>query len=268
MTAHEGDQVALITGAARGIGAATARRLAAQGWRLVLVDRCADDPSLAYPLARPGDLEATVDACGGPDQAIGIIGDVRDQVVLDQAVAAARDHFGGLDAALAVAGCIAGGRAAWDVDDDEWDTLIDVNLKGSWRLARAAVPQLLARPAPRQGRFITVASAGGAIGLPLLSAYCAAKHGVIGLTRSLAAELGPQGITANAVSPGSTITAMLDASAAVYGLDGTSEFADHHLLPRLLEPDEPAALLAWLCGRDSAGITGAVLPIDAGMTAR
>jgi NAD(P)-dependent dehydrogenase (short-subunit alcohol dehydrogenase family) len=114
---------------------------------------------------------------------------------------------------------------------------------------------------------VAVASAGGLVGLPLLGAYCAAKAGVIGFVRSLAAELGPHGITANAVAPGSTTTAMLDASAAVYGLDGTAEFATHHLLPRLLDPDEPAAMLAWLCSADAGGITGAVIPVDAGMTA-
>jgi SDR family mycofactocin-dependent oxidoreductase len=260
--------VAVITGAARGIGAATARRLAEEGWRLVLVDRAADDPTLDYSLSTPAELEAVVAACGGPDQAVGVIADVRDQAGLDGAVRTAVDHFGGLDAALAVAGCIAGGPEAWETSDAVWSTLVGVNLEGAWRLAHAAIPALLARPEPRQGRFVAVASAGGMVGLPRLAAYCAAKHGVIGLVRSLAAELGPYGITANAVSPGSTRTAMLGASAAVYDLPGPEEFAIHHLLPRLLAPDEPAALLAWLCGTDSSGITGAVLPVDAGMTAR
>jgi NAD(P)-dependent dehydrogenase (short-subunit alcohol dehydrogenase family) len=102
--------------------------------------------------------------------------------------------------------------------------------------------------------------------LPLLAAYTAAKHGVEGLVRSLAAELAPHGITANVVAPGSTTTAMLEASAAVYGLDDVTEFASHQL-GRLVEPDEVAAVLAWLCGPDSAAITGAVVPVDAGMTA-
>jgi SDR family mycofactocin-dependent oxidoreductase len=249
------------------MGAATARRLAAAGWRLVLVDLGHDDPYLAYRLGTPEDLRSTVDACGGPGQAVGIQADVRDQAALDAAAATARDRFGGLDATLAVAGAIAGGSEAWEVTDDQWATMIGINLEGVWRLARAVVPVLLERPEPRHGRFVAVASTGGTLGLPLLSAYCAAKHGVIGFVRALAAELARSGITANAVAPGSTTTAMLDASAAVYGLGGTAEFATHHLLPRLLDPDEPAALLAWLCGPDSSGITGAVLPVDAGMTA-
>lgn len=127
---------------------------------------------------------------------------------------------------------------------------------------------MLQRPEPRHGRFVAVASAGGTVGIYMLAAYSAAKHGVVGLVRSLAAELGPHGITANAVAPGSTSTAMLEASAAIYGLDRPERFAEQHLLPRLVEPDEPAALLAWLCGPESSGITGAVLPVDAGMTAR
>ena len=260
--------VALLTGAARGIGAATARRLAKDDWQLVLVDVCADDPALDYALARPADLDATVAACGGPGQAVGVVADVRDQAALDKAVALAADRFGGLDAAVAVAGAIAGGAPAWETTDEEWAALLSINLEGVWRLARAAVPALLARPEPRQGRFVAVASSAAAVGLPLLSTYSAAKHGVVGLVRSLAAELGPHGITANAVLPGSTDTAMLAASAAVYELEGTDSFAVHHMLPRLLAPDEPAALVAWLCGPDSSGMTGAVLPVDAGMTAR
>jgi SDR family mycofactocin-dependent oxidoreductase len=261
------EPVAVITGAARGIGAATARRLAHQGWRLVLVDRCADDPVLGYPLGERAELDAVCVDCGGHDRAVAVVGDVRDQAALDGAVAVAVGRFGGLDAALAVAGGIAGGQPSWATDEAVWSTLLAVNLEGVWRLAKAAVPALLQRPRPRHGRFVAVSSAGGTLGLPLLSAYSAAKHGVVGLIKSLAAELGPEGITANAVAPGSTSTAMLDASATIYGLSGTAEFARHHPLERLIEPDEVAALLAWVCGPDSGAITGAVIPVDAGMTA-
>lgn len=260
--------VAVVTGAARGIGAATARRLAADGWALVLVDRCADDPNLDYALATEADLAATIVDCGGAGRAIAAIGDVRDQTFLDGAVALAVEQFGGLDAAVAAAGCIAGGRPTWETDDETWSTMMGVNVEGVWRLARAVVPALRARPEPRRGRFVAISSMGGSVGLPLLSAYVAAKHAVNGLVRSLAAELGRDGITVNAIAPGSTTTAMLRASADVYGLPDVAELSRRHLLDRPLHPDEVAALVAWVCSPSSAGVTGAVLPVDAGATSQ
>jgi SDR family mycofactocin-dependent oxidoreductase len=254
-----------VTGAARGIGAEVALSLAKTGWQLVLVDSCADDAAVGYGLATQAELEASVASCG--PQAVGHIADVRDQDGLAVAVALATERFGGLDAAVAVAGMIGGGRPAWETSDEVWSAMVDVNLAGVWRLARAAVPAMLQRPKPRQGRFVAVASAGAIVGLPLLSAYVAAKHGVVGLTRSLAAELGPEGITANVVAPGSTRTAALTGSAAIYGLDSPEEFSVHHLEPRLLDPGEVASAVVWLCSLGASGVTGAVLPVDAGMTA-
>lgn len=261
-------KVAVVTGAARGIGAATAQALAADGWSLVLVDRCSDDEALTYPLATQAELESVVAACGGADgRAVAVVGDVRDQAALDSAVALAADRFGGLDAAIAAAGCIAGGWPTWETPEAAWEAMLGVNLQGVWRLATAAVPALLRRPRPRQGRFVAVSSSGGTTGLPSLGAYVAAKHGVNGLVRSLAAELGHEGITANAVAPGSTRTSMLQASAVVYGLPSVEDFSRHHLLGRLVEPAEVASLVAWVCSPRSAAVTGAVLPVDAGMTA-
>ncbi len=255
-----------MTGAARGIGAATARRLATDGWRLVLVDVCADDAALPYPLGTAEELASTVAACGA-DRAVAVVGDVRDQEALDGAVATAVDRFGGLTAAVAAAGAIVGGQPLWDTAEDTWSAMIGIVLEGVWRTARAAVPALLAAPEPRHGRFVAVASAAGTLGLPLLGAYVAAKHGVVGLVRSLAAELGSSGVTANAVAPGSTKTHMLAASAAVYNLADPNELARHHLQQRLIQPDEVAAMVAWLCGPESAAVTGAVLAVDGGMTA-
>jgi len=264
-------RVAVVTGAARGLGAATALALARGGWRLVLVDRCADDPAVPYPLASTADLERAAAACraaaGDPGRVVARAGDVREQGDLDAAVAAAVEGFGGLDAAVAAAGVLAGGSPAWETTDQTWEVALDVDLGGVWRLARAAVPTLLARPAPRQGRFVAVSSTAGVGGLPLLAAYSAAKHGVLGLVRSLAADLAGTGVTANAVCPGSMDTAMLAACAELYSVPGPEAFARHHLLGRLLDPAEVAAMTAWLCSTEAAGLTGAAVPVDAGMTA-
>ncbi|MGH9103076.1 MAG: mycofactocin-coupled SDR family oxidoreductase, partial [Acidimicrobiales bacterium] len=187
---------------------------------------------------------------------------------LQRAVELARDRFGGLDAAVAAAGAIGGGSTLWETSDATWAAMVGINLEGVWRLARAAVPALLLREPPRRGRFVAVASAAGLVGMPLLGAYAAAKHGVVGLVRALATELGPEGITANVVCPGSTRGPMLDASAGLYGLGGPDELAHHHVSGELLDPDDVAAVLAWLCSEDARAMTGAVVAADAGLTAR
>lgn len=257
--------VAVVTGAARGIGAATVDGLVAAGWQVVAVDRGADDPALDYALATKADLEAVAGRHG--DAVRAVVGDVRSRTDMQAAVDEAVRHFGTVRAAVATAGVISGGPPLWETGDAQWDALFDVNLNGVRHLAAAVVPALLQDPAPREGRFVAVSSTAGLLGLPRLAAYSASKHAVIGLVRSLAADLAGTGITANAICPGSTHGPMLDASAAVYGLSSTEEFAGHHLLQRLLQPAEPAALITWLCGPASSGVTGAVLPVDAGMTA-
>jgi len=256
---------AVVTGAARGIGAATVDLLVRDGWSVVAVDVCADDPQVPYPLAAQADLDGLAARHG--DAVATLVGDVRSQEDMDTAVVLARDRFGGLDAAVAAAGVVAGGPPVWEADDDQWRALFDVNLTGVRRLARAAVPSLLAAAPPRQGRFVAVASAAGLLGLRRLGAYVASKHAVIGLVRALAADLAGTGVTANAVCPGSTRTPILEASARIYGLDSVEDFDGHQLLERLLEPEEPAALIAWLCGPQASGVTGAVLAADGGMTA-
>ncbi len=257
-------RVALVTGAARGIGAATVRLLAEDGWDVVALDACADEPVLGYPLARLSDLAAVAEGHG--DQVVTVVGDVRRQEDLDGAVALAQNRFGRLDAAVAVAGVQQGGRTLWEMTEEQWRVNFAVNVDGVWRLAVAAVPTLLAAPAPRQGRFVAVSSSAGLLGLRLLSAYGASKHAVIGLVRGLAADLAGTGVTVNAVCPGSTRGAMLDASARIYGLSSAEEFAAQQLVERLLAPEEPAALIAWLCGERSSAITGAALLADGGLT--
>jgi SDR family mycofactocin-dependent oxidoreductase len=264
--ADQVSDVAIVTGAARGIGAATVRRLSRDGWAIVALDRCADDPALGYELATERDLQEMAQGCANPDLVVPVIGDVRDQDATDRAVATAVEKFGRLDAAVAVAGLMVGGPPLWHMSEAAYQLTIDVNLTGVWRLARAAVPALLAQPHPRHGRFVAVASAAAYHGMPRLAAYGAAKAGVAGLVRGLAADLAGSGITANGVAPGPTSTTMLDVTAEIYDFTSVDDFAHNPLHGRLLDPDEIAAPIAWLCSRESSSLTGHVLPTDAGLT--
>lgn len=255
--------VALVTGAARGIGAATVHALVGDGWSVVAVDRCADDPALPYPLGTAADLNEVVAAA--PERIRPVVADVRDVPALGAAVAMAEASWGGLDAAIACAGVIAGGTGQADLPLEQERAVLAVDLEGVLNLARVAVPALLRRPEPRQGRFLAVSSTAATRGLPSLAAYCAAKAGVSGLVRALAAELGGTGVTVNGVSPGSTATVLLAESARLYGLPGPESFAGQQPLGRLLEPAEVAAVLAFLAAPGSAAITGTIVAVDGGL---
>jgi SDR family mycofactocin-dependent oxidoreductase len=261
-------RVALVTGAARGIGAATVRGLAARGWAVLAVDLCADDPALPYLLGSRSELDQVVAGAsaeaGDPAAVRALAADVRDVVAMAAAVKEAERLWGGLDAAVAVAGVIAGGPL-WEMPFEQMEAVLDTNLGGVLALARAAIPALLRRPEPRSGRFLAVASAAATRGMPMLAAYSAAKAGVAGLIRSLGAELGGTGITANAVSPGSTDTAILAETARLYGLSAGQSFAGQQPIGRLLDPEEVAAALVWLAGEESSAMTGAVVAVDGGL---
>jgi SDR family mycofactocin-dependent oxidoreductase len=257
-------RVAIVTGAARGIGAATVDALVNDGYHVIAVDRCRDIPEVPYPLATSAELDGVVARHG--DAVLGLVGDVRSANDMQLAVETATRHFGRLDAVVACAGVIAGGAPIWEISDAAWDAVWSVNVLGTRRLIEAAVPTLIANGHDANGRVVAVASAAGRTGLYHLAAYSAAKHAVVGLIRGTAMDLAQYGITANCVSPGSTRTKLLDASAAVYELAGPEEFAQQQPLGRLIEPVEVAASIAWLCSPSASAITGADVAVDGGMT--
>jgi len=255
--------VALVTGGARGIGAATVERLLDDGWSVAVVDRCRPHPDVGYPMASADEMAAVV-ATGG-ERAWGYEADVADPDEMAGAVAGTVNRFGRLDAVVCAAGVVAGGRPVWEITDGQWAAVLSTDLTGVFVTVRASVPYLVESPA---GRVVAVASAAGTLGLASMAAYSAAKHGVVGLTRALAADLAGTSVTANAVAPGSTDTAALAESARIYGLGSVEDFVSHQTpLGRLIQPVEVAATIAWLCSEDSSAITGAVIPVDGGMTA-
>lgn len=255
--------VAIITGAARGIGAATAIALAEVGHDIVLIDRCGPDPRLGYALATEEELNEIAKRTGGTP----IIGNAADPAVLDRAKAAA-ESLGSIEIAVAAAGVIAGEGPAWELSNDAWQALEETNITAVRRLAAATIPAMLDRPRPRFGRFIAIGSPIAHKATPRLAAYAASKAAVESYVRSLAADLAGTDITANIVLPGSTDTGLLAHSATVYDLDSPERFAEHHLVDRLISPDEVAATITWLCGSGANAITGAAIAVDGGFSAR
>lgn len=260
----ETSRVVLVTGAARGIGSAVVDALCAQGQRVVAVDwvaGVAPDAGVPYPQATPDELAEV--AARWPGQVVPRVADVRDASALRRVVDEATAELGGLDAAVAGAAVVAGGLPAWEESDDVWRLLWEVDVLGVVHTARAVLPHLLRSPA---GRFVAVASAAAHDGLFGLSAYCAAKHAVAGFTRSLAADLVGTTATACAVSPGSTDTAMLAATAALYGVDDVEDLAAGMLVRRVLRPEEVAAVVAHCCSPAGAVHAGSVVRADGGFS--
>ena len=257
--------LAVVTGAARGIGAATSLALAGEGWSLVLVDACDRQPGIEYEMPAPADLDGLAERCRAAGGGAGGVEVLCIDVASADFAPRLADALAGRApvAAVAAAGVIAG-SLAWATDEQAWMTLLDVNLHGVRRLAEATVPRMVEAG---RGRFVAVASAAALRAMPQLAAYSAAKAATVAYVRALAADLAGTGVLATAVCPGSTRGAMLAASATYYDLPSQDEFAGQQLVRRVLEPSEVAAAVVWLCGPGASALTGAVLPVDGGLTA-
>lgn len=251
-------RVALVTGAARGIGAATVSRLVADGYRVLALDSC-EGP----PLATRDQLESLIELHG--DRVLTLVADVRDRNALADAVAEAVRTWGRLDVAVAAAGVIRGGRPLWETPDEDLDELLGVVTMGVWNTAAVTVPAMLAGPYPPGCRFVAVASAAGSHGLFRLAAYTTAKHAVVGIVKGLAADLVGTGITASAVSPGSTDTDMLSTTASLYDVP-TDELVNRQLIRRVIDPAEIAAAIAFCASPGGGVVNGTVLHADGGFS--
>jgi SDR family mycofactocin-dependent oxidoreductase len=278
MTGRVAGKIALITGAARGQGRSHAVRLAQEGADIIAVDLCAPIASVdKYPLATREDLAATVAEVEKLDRrVVAAVADVRDADAMAAAVERGVAELGGLDIVVANAG-IASYGLSWELDEATWRDMLDVNLTGVWHTAKVAVPHLLA--AGKGGSIIFTSSIGGLKGIMHVGHYVATKHGIVGLMRTMANELGPHRIRVNTVHPTNVDTLMIQ-NPGTYGMfapddpEPTREkampgFLSLNTLPvPWVEPVDISNAVLFLASDEARYITGVALPVDAGAAIR
>ena len=271
-------KVAFITGAARGQGRSHAIRLAQEGADIIAVDLTGQIDTVPYPMSTPDDLAETVKEVEALDRRIvATQADVRDYAALKAALYDGVAQLGRLDIVSANAGIFSFGTLE-ELDDQTWQDMIDVNLTGVWHAAKAAIPHLRASGG---GSMILTSSTAGLKALPNLGHYNAAKHGVVGLMRTLAMELAPDMIRVNSVHPTSVDTDMVQ-NAATYELFAPdlpeAQRTREVLRPRFqalnalpipwVEPVDISNAVLWLASDEARYVTGVTLPIDAGQLAK
>lgn len=239
------NRVAFVTGAARGLGLATAKRFLEDGWRVVMLDILGDT------------LEAAAKALGNPDMILTIEADVSDPAAVQKAVAQAKDHFGRIDALVNNAG-IAIFKPILDVTLEDWQRVMAVNLTGPFLMTQAVAPVMRDQGG---GAIVNITSISGLRASTLRVAYGTSKAGLAHLTKQQAAELGEYGIRVNAVAPGPVDTAM---AKAVHTPEIRADYHDHIPLNRYGLESELANAIYFLCSDQSGYVTGQVLCVDGG----
>jgi (+)-trans-carveol dehydrogenase len=263
-------KVAFITGAARGQGRAHAIRLAEEGADIIAVDICAQVDSVPYPMGTREDLDETVAAVEKLDRRIvATVADVRDLAAVKEAVDLGVAELGRLDIAVINHG-IASFGTTHEMSEERWDDMIETNLTGVWKSARAVVPHLI--EGGRGGSIVIISSGAAVLGIPNIGHYSAAKNGAIALTRTMAAELGGHNIRVNAILPGTVATPMVE-NEATYRLfrpdldsptaqDAAVVFDTMSVLPMgLIDPSDLSNAVLFLVSDDARVITGALLPV-------
>ena len=257
------DKVAVVTGAQRGFGKAIALALAKEGATIVAVDMGKDIEGTASEIKQMG------------QKAIGLIADITSPEQIKNMVNTAIDAFGRIDILVNNAGILPRRSFLWEADDNDWRKTIEVNLIGTYNMTKAVLPLIIKNG---KGRVINLSSVSGKNGSPTSSSYCASKHGIIGVTRTLAMELSLLGlteITVNAICPGVGNTEMvtekgglLDEVARITGTTReivlTKQLPQVSLLKRLIEPDEIADMVVYLASDSARGITGQAINVCGG----
>ncbi|GAA0607373.1 mycofactocin-coupled SDR family oxidoreductase [Kutzneria viridogrisea] len=269
-------KVAVVTGAARGLGRACAVAFAAQGADLVLADIAADLPGVPYPLGTESQLQHTARLCREQGASVLVRRlDVRDAAGADALVASTVDRFGRLDVLVNNAGIAApSGAAVHEVTEAQWQLMIDVNLSGAWRMIRSVGPVMTGQ---RAGSIINVSSTAGVVGYRNFAGYVAAKHGLIGLTKAAALDLAPLKVRVNALCPGSVrdseqvegrMLAAIASSLGVPRAEHEQVFVRDQPMNSLVEPEDVASAALWLASDESKQVTGSVITVDGGFTTR
>ncbi|MFD7225305.1 SDR family NAD(P)-dependent oxidoreductase [Streptomyces sp. NPDC059892] len=243
----------MVTGASSGIGEAAARLLAAEGAAVVLMARREE---------RLREVTGEINDAGG--RAVAAPGDVRSAADVERAVALAVDRFDSLDGAFNNAGWGSLGTPLHEMDEAEYDRIMDTNVRGVWNCLRQQIPVMLRQGSG--GSIVNTSSTAGLFATGAAAPYVAAKHAVAGLTKAAAAEYGGRGIRVNALMVGATRTELMDEAISV--LPQLEELSVGRAIQRrLADPQEIAQAVVWLCGDRSSFVTGASVPVDGGCSA-
>lgn len=269
MTQRFQGKVALITGAARGQGRAEAIRLAEEGADIIAIDVCASIPTVNYEGTTPDDLKATVHAVEGLGRRIeSFQADTRDLEALQDAVDRGVEALGRLDVVVANAGICSYGLL-WELTSEQFRTMIDVNVVGTWHTFKATVPTLIGQG--QGGAIIATSSVGGIRGMPWLGHYVASKHAISGMARTLANEVGQYGIRVMILVPNAVDTPMGTDPTLVASVQANPALGSifmNALPSTMTEPENVAAAVAFIASDDGRYMTGSEVVIDLGTLAR